>query len=76
MADFNVGKFVSLVFGVIVAIIMIVVVAIPIISENQVGTGVANATAINSIINIVPILLVVSILMAIVGAFMYKKSGY
>lgn len=54
---------------------MIVVVAIPIISENQVSSSVSNATAINSIINIIPILLVVSILMVIVGTMYYKSKN-
>lgn len=54
---------------------MIVVVAIPIISENQVKETVSNATAINSIINIIPILLVVSILMVIVGTMYYKSKN-
>ena len=62
-------------FAVVISIIMIVVVAIPIISENQVSSGVSNATAINSIINIIPILLVVSILMVIVGTMYYKSKN-
>ncbi len=64
-----------MIFAVVISIIMIVVVAIPIISENQVKETVSNATAINSIINIIPILLVVSILMVIVGTMYYKSKN-
>lgn len=73
MADFDLSKFVTMIFAVIVAVIMTVVVLIPIIADNQVATGTPNADAINSIINIIPILVICGILLAIVGGFLYKK---
>lgn len=71
---FDIGKFTSMIFAVIVAIVLIVVVAIPIISENQVASSVTNSGAMNAIINIIPILLVVSVLMAIVGLLVVKRG--
>lgn len=71
---FDIGKFTSMIFAVIVAIVLIVVVAIPIISENQVASSVTNSGAMNAIINIIPILLVVSVLMAIVGLLVVKRN--
>lgn len=55
-------------------IIVVVTVAIPIISENQVEETVENAGALNAMINIIPLLIVVGIIVAVVGMFLYSKK--
>ena len=58
--------------------VIVVTVAIPIISDNQLAESgedaVANASAINSMINIIPLLLIVAVIIAIVGMFLYNRS--
>ena len=70
----NIDKFVSGVIGVVVAVIVVVVIAIPIISANEVAESVANADALNSMLAVIPLLIVVGIIMAVVGTFLYSKS--
>lgn len=53
--------------------IVVVTVAIPIISSNQVSSGTANADALNAMINIIPLLIVVGIIVAVIGMFLYSK---
>lgn len=60
----NLGILIGTVFFSIIGIIMIVAVGVPIISEYQVASTVANADAINAIINTLPIILVLIILVA------------
>lgn len=60
----NLSVLIGTVFFSIVGIIMIVAVGIPIISDYQVASTVANADAINSIINVLPIILILIILVA------------
>lgn len=60
----NLGVLIGTVFFSIVGIIMIVAVGIPIISDYQVASTVANHDAINSIINVLPIILILIILVA------------
>lgn len=60
----NLGVLIGTVFFSIVGIIMIVAVGIPIISDYQVASTVANADAINAIINVIPIILILIILVA------------
>ncbi len=48
--------------------------AIPIISTNQVESTVENYEALNAMINIVPLLIVVGIIVAVVGAFLYNSK--
>lgn len=55
------------------AVIVVVTVAIPIISSNQVSSSVANADALNAMINIIPLLIVVGIIVAVIGMFLYSK---
>lgn len=54
--------------------VIVITVAIPIISDNQVEETVANYAAINSMINIIPLLLIVAVIIAIVGMFLYNRS--
>ncbi len=71
----SVEKFVTAVVGIIVAVVVTVVIAIPVISSNTVGEGIANADSINSMLGIIPLLIVVGIIMAVVGSFLYARKG-
>ena len=71
----DIQKFVGGVIGAIVAVIIVVTVAIPIISANQVSSDVQNYSAINSMINIVPLLLIVAVIIAVVGMFLYSRKN-
>lgn len=51
------------------------VIAIPVISSNEVADTVANAASINSMLGIIPLLIVVGIIMAVVGSFLYARKG-
>lgn len=71
----SVEKFVTAVVGIIVAVVVTVVIAIPVISSNTVAENVANASSINSMLGIIPLLIVVGIIMAVVGSFLYSRKG-
>lgn len=78
MADsIDIQRFVGGTIGAVVVTIIVVTVAVPIISDNQLtetGEGaVENASAINSMINIIPLLLIVAVIIAIVGMFLYSR---
>lgn len=69
----NIEKWIGGVIAAIVAVIVVVTVAIPIISSNQVASTVENADALNAMINIIPLLIVVGIIVAVVGMFLYNS---
>lgn len=71
----NIDKFVSGVIGIIVAVIVTVIIAIPIISTNQVASSVANYESMNAMLNIIPLLIIVGVIMAVVGTFLYSRKG-
>lgn len=73
MAGLNIQRWIGGVIAAVVCIIVVVTVAIPIISENQVEETVENAGALNAMINIIPLLIVVGIIVAVVGMFLYSK---
>lgn len=75
MAGLNIQKWIGGVIAAVVCIIVVVTVAIPIISENQVAETVENAGALNAMINIIPLLIVVGIIVAVVGMFLYSKKN-
>lgn len=75
MAGIDVSKFIAAAIGAVICLVIIVTCAIPIISENQAGTGVANATAINAMINIAPLLMVVGVIVAIVATFVIRSKS-
>lgn len=75
MASLDIQKFVGGVIGAIVCVIIVVAVGVPILTTNQVAAGTPNADAINSMINIIPLLLVVAIIIAIVGLFLYSRKN-
>ena len=70
----DVQKFTAAVVSVIVVVIITVTVLIPIIADNQVASTVANYTSLNAMINIIPLLVVVGIIIAIVGMFLYTRK--
>lgn len=70
----DIQKFVGGVISAIVCVIIVVAVGVPVISANVVPDTTANADAINSMIQIIPLLLVVAIIIAIVGMFLYSRS--
>lgn len=71
----DLSKFIAAAIGAVVCLVVIVTVAIPIISTNQVESTVANANALNSMINIAPLLMVVGVIVAIVATFVLKNKS-
>lgn len=71
----DIQKFVGGVIGAIVAVIVIVAVAIPVIGANQVADTVTNYAAMNSMINIIPLLLIVSVILGVIGMFLMRKKN-
>lgn len=73
MASLNLDKWIGGVIGIIVTVLMTVTVLIPVISGNQAGSTVANADAINSMLNLIPLLTVVGIIIFVIGMFISKS---
>ena len=74
----DVQKFTGAVVSIVVVVILTVTVLVPIIADNQLDTGegsLANAASINAILTIIPLLVVVGIIIAVIGMFLYKKSN-
>lgn len=63
----------------VVCIVVVVGVGVPVISTNLVPTTgdnvIANADAINSMIQIIPLLLVVAVIIGIIGMFLYSRKN-
>ena len=74
MAGLNIQKWIGGVIAAVVCIIVVVTVAIPIISTNQVESSVENYEALNAMINIIPLLILVGIIVAVVGTFLNSKK--
>lgn len=75
MAGINISSFIAAAIGAVICLVIVVTVAIPIISTNQAGESVANAAAINSMINIAPLLMVVGVIVAIVATFVIRSKN-
>lgn len=71
----DLNKFIAAAIGAVVCLVIVVTVAIPIISTNQAAENVANSAAINSMINIAPLLMVVGVIVAIIGTFVLKSKN-
>lgn len=67
----NTDGFVNGVVGVVISVIVVVAVAIPIISSNQVASTVTNYSVMNTLINILPIFLLIAI---VVGCLVIMKN--
>ncbi len=70
----NLDKWIGGVIAIIVTVLMTVTVLIPVISGNQAGSTVANADAINSMLNLIPLLTVVGIIIFVIGMFISRSS--
>lgn len=75
MASLNLDKWIGGVIGIIVTVLMTVTVLIPVISGNQAGSEVANSDAINSMLNLIPLLTVVGIIIFVIGMFISKSKN-
>ncbi len=75
MAGVDISKFIAAAIGAVICLVVVVTVAIPIISTNQAASSVANAEAINSMINIAPLLMVVGVIVAIVATFVIRGKS-
>lgn len=71
----DVQKFTGAVVSIVVVVIIAVTVLIPIITTNQVADTVANYTSINAMLNIIPLLVIVGIIIAVVGMFLYTRRN-
>ena len=73
----DVQKFTGMVVSIVVVVIIAVTVLVPIIQTNQVPTTgdnvMANAASINAMLNIIPLLVIVGIIIAVVGMFLYSR---
>lgn len=73
----DVQKFTAAVISIVVVVVIAVTVLVPIIEDNQLATGddaLANAEAINSILNVIPLLVIVGIIIAVIGLFISKRN--
>lgn len=70
----NIGKFTQSVVAAVIGVILLVIVAVPIIADNQVASDVANAASINSILQVIPIFIAIGIILGIVGTFLSGRD--
>ena len=75
----DVQKFTGAVVSIVVVVIIAVTVLVPIVADNQLtesGDGaIANAASINAMLNIIPLLVIVGIIIAVVGMFLYTRKN-
>ena len=75
----DVQKFTAAVVSIVVVVILTVTVLVPIIADNVIPTegegSIANAASLNAIISIIPLLVVVGIILAVIGMFLYKRKA-
>lgn len=75
----DVQKFTGAVVSIVVVVIIAVTVLVPIVASNQLtetGDGaIANAASINAMLNIIPLLVIVGIIIAVVGMFLYTRRN-
>lgn len=70
----EVGKFATNLVIIIVGVVLVVSVAIPILGTVTLPEGLDNADAIESMLGIIPILLVVAIVMAVIYMFISRRE--
>lgn len=70
----EVGKFATNLIVIIVGVILVASVALPILSGVTIAEGTANKDAIESMLGIIPILLVVAIVMAVIYMFISRRE--
>ena len=71
----DVQKFTGAVVSIVVVVIIAVTVLIPIITTNQAPDTVANYASITAMLNIIPLLVIVGIIIAVVGMFLYTRRN-
>lgn len=71
----DVQKFTAAVISIVVVVIIAVTVLIPILGSNQVPETIENSAAINAMLNVIPILVIVGIIIAVVGMFLYTRRN-
>lgn len=73
----DVQKFTGMVVSIVVVVIIAVTVLVPIVASNQLPTtgegSISNAASINAMLNIIPLLVIVGIIIAVVGMFLYTR---
>lgn len=70
----EVGKFASGLVLIIVSVILVASVALPILADVTIPEGTENGDAIESMLGIIPILLVVSVVMAVIYMFISRRE--
>ncbi len=68
------GSFVSTSIGVAVVAVVVVGVVLPIMAGLTIPEGMANASIITTIVNILPVLILVGVMLLVVGV-MYKNKN-
>lgn len=71
--DLNIKQWLGGIIALVVGVIITVTVAVPIIADNQVADTVSNSSALNSMLGVLPILIVVGLIVAAVGMFISSK---
>lgn len=75
----DIQKFVGGAIGAVIVILVVVTVCVPVIASNLVPTSgegtIENAAAINSMLEVVPLLLVVAVILGIIGMFLYTRKN-
>lgn len=75
----NVQNFTGAVISIVVVVIIAVSVLVPIVASNQLPTtgegSIANASSINAMLNIIPLLVIVGIIIAVVALFLGKRNA-
>ena len=74
MAGLSISKFTMGITSAVVCVILLVTVAGPIISSNQVASTVTNADSINAMINVLPIIICVGIVVALIALFISGRE--
>lgn len=70
----SISKFTQGLVVSIVGILLTVTVAIPVISSNQVATSVENYEALNSLLNILPLLIIVGLVLGVIGMYISGRD--
>lgn len=72
----DVKGFTGTIIGVVIAIVVTISVLVPIISDNVLteSSGLSNWSQINTLIEILPLLVILSIVVIVVGSFISKRA--
>lgn len=72
----DVKGFTGTIIGVVIAIVVTISVLVPIITDNVLteSSGLSNWSQINTLIEILPLLVILSIVVIVVGSFISKRA--